>query len=128
MNTDQKTGLVLSIIQPWAWVIVHGHKSVENRTWSTKVRGWIGIHAGKKFDREGYEWIRNTFPSIALPHVNEFERGGIVGRARLVDCVTECDADPWFFGPVGFVLADAGPLPFQGCRGALGFFRMPFDG
>jgi hypothetical protein len=117
-----RTGLALSIQQPWAWLIVTGHKPVENRDWPTRVRGWIGIHAGQKFDAEGYEWVRREFPQIALPAPAEFARGGIVGRARLVDCVEEHDS-PWFFGRYGFVFADAEPLPVIGCRGKLGFFR-----
>ena len=117
-----KTGRALSIQQPWAWLIVHGHKPVENRDWPTKMRGIIGIHAGKRFDREGYEWVRATFPDIPLPDPDAFERGGIVGRATLVDCV-EDHASPWFFGDYGFVMEDAEPLPFAPCRGMLGFFR-----
>jgi len=35
----------LSVRQPWAWLIVNGHKDVENRTWSTQHRGDILIHA-----------------------------------------------------------------------------------
>ena len=40
----------ISIRQPWAWLIVHGYKDVENRTWATKHRGPILIHAGKTLD------------------------------------------------------------------------------
>src|SRR5438045_8559495 len=36
----------LSIRQPWAWLIVNGHKPVENRSWSTKYTGKLLIHAG----------------------------------------------------------------------------------
>lgn len=50
--------LALSIQQPWAWLLVNGFKPVENRSWPTKVRGRIAIHAGKKFDYEGYRWVR----------------------------------------------------------------------
>lgn len=126
MSNHQKTGKALSILQPWAWCIVQGHKPVENRTWQTKVRGWIGIHAGKGFDRDGYDWIKDTFDSLSLPAVSDFERGGIVGRARLVDCVDrnhDVRVSWWFFGPYGFLLDDAEPLPFWPCRGKLGFFR-----
>ena len=28
----------ISIRQPWAWLVVNGHKDVENRTWRTKHR------------------------------------------------------------------------------------------
>lgn len=121
----EKTGRALSVNQPWAWLVVHGYKPVENRDWPTNVRGIIGVHAGKKFDQAGYAWVQKTFPSIRMPEPHEFERGGIVGRARLVDCVTHSDS-PWFFGLYGFILADAEPLPMLPCRGMLGFFRPTF--
>lgn len=111
----------LSIQQPWAWLIVNGHKPVENRDWPTNVRGWIGIHAGKKFDADGYEWVRRKFPEITLPAPDAFERGGIVGRARLTGCV-DYHESPWFMGEYGFVFEDAEPLPLRECRGMLGFF------
>lgn len=114
----------LSIQQPWAWLIVNGYKDIENRSWPTNVRGEKLIHAGKKVDAEGYEWVRETFPEIPLPPIDALERGGIVGRARLVDCVTAM-VSRWFFGPYGFVFKDAQPLPFRPVRGMLGFFDVP---
>lgn len=115
--------IALSIQQPWAWLIVNGHKDVENRTWSTHRRGEFLIHAGKRFDREGYEWVRSSFPEIPMPPRLAFETGGIVGRARLLDCVYD-HPSRWFFGPFGFVVVDAEPLPFEACRGRLGFFEV----
>lgn len=115
---------VLSIQQPWAWLIVNGHKNVENRDWPTKVRGRVLIHAGKKYDADGAEWVRRTFPHITLPFV--FEQGGIVGAASITDCVRDMDSE-WFFGDYGFLLADAEPLPFVPVRGQLGFFAIDYD-
>ena len=115
----------LSIQQPWAWLIVNGYKDgVENRNWPTNVRGDVLIHAGKKVDTEGYEWVRETFPEIPLPPLASLERGGIVGMARLVACVSEM-ISRWFFGPFGFVFKDPKPLPFRPLRGQLGFFDVP---
>jgi hypothetical protein len=111
----------ISIQQPWAWLIVNGHKPIENRDWPTKVRGWVAIHASKKFDMNGYGWVLSRFPKIALPRPDEFERGGIVGRARLTDCIDYSES-AWFTGTFGFVFADAEPVTFQPCRGMLGFF------
>ncbi len=129
-----RTGLCLSVRQPWAWLIVHGYKPIENRDWSTNVRGVIGIHAAKKFDREGYDFVRETFPGVPMPDQDAFELGGIVGRARIVGCVHEGDAhllterdEPWFFGAYGFVFDSAEPLPFRPCRGRLGFFRPELE-
>lgn len=118
--------LALSILQPWAWLIVHGHKDIENRTWPTKRRGEILIHAGKRWGREqadDLEAIQRRFPHIQMP--DGFVLGCIVGSAEIVDCVTESDS-PWFSGPHGFVLTRArhvhNPMPF---RGQLGFFKAP---
>ncbi len=121
-----KTGLALSIQQPWAWLIVNGYKPVENRDWPTKARGTIGIHAGKKFDAEGYSIVRREFPTIPLPKPEAFLKGGIVGMANLTDCVTD-HPSPFFTGKFGFVFGAAEPLPFTPCRGMLGFFRPNLD-
>lgn len=113
--------VALSILQPWAWIIVRGHKAIENRTWHTRFRGPFLVHAGKGFDRDSEDFVRRMCPD--LPARENLQRGGIVGRAELVDCITSSD-DPWFFGPVGFVLRSASPLPFVPCRGQLGFFEV----
>ena len=38
----------ISIKQPWAYLICAGIKDVENRTWPTKYRGRVYIHASAK--------------------------------------------------------------------------------
>ncbi|MBW7932464.1 MAG: ASCH domain-containing protein [Gemmatimonadaceae bacterium] len=114
----------LSVRQPWAWLLAHGYKDVENRAWPTALRGPILLHAGQSVDKEGDAWLRQRLgPAVPLPPLASLPRGGIVGRAHLVDCV-RASPSPWFFGPFGFVLADAAPLPFQPMRGMLGFFRV----
>ena len=116
----------LSIRQPWAWLIVNGFKPYENRTWTTKFRGPLLIHAGKAFDRKGYDWVRSTFPEIDMPSSDQFERGGIVGAAELWEVAT-ASSSPWFSGPYGFCLAKATPLPFMPLAGKLGFFEVGDD-
>jgi hypothetical protein len=54
----------------------------------------------------------------------DLQRGGIVGRARIVDCIG-ASTDPWFMGRYGFVLADVEPIPFIPYKGALGLFDVP---
>lgn len=39
---------VLSIKNPWAYMIAHGIKDVENRTWKTNYRGELLIHVSGK--------------------------------------------------------------------------------
>ena len=36
---------VIVIRQPWAWLIVHGFKDIENRSWRTRYRGALLIQA-----------------------------------------------------------------------------------
>jgi hypothetical protein len=118
---------VLSILQPWAWLIVVGHKPVENRRWVSSYRGPLLIHAGKKWGREQRDdlaLVRRMFPRLEIP--DHFDLGGIVGRATMTDCVSSMDS-PWFFGPNGFVMRDPRILPFFPCRGALSFFAAPDD-
>ncbi len=115
----------LSIQQPWAWLIVNGHKDIENRTWPTHFRGVFLVHAGKKFDRDGYRYLRSRH-DIIMPEEKDFSVGGIVGSAELIDCV-DSSASQWFSGPHGFVLKEGLPLPFESLPGSLRFFTVSPD-
>ncbi|HEJ6164828.1 TPA: ASCH domain-containing protein [Pseudomonas aeruginosa] len=117
----------LSIRQPWAWLIVHGFKPVENRDWPTRYRGPCLIHASKGMTREDYEDARDLAQAqgITIPAPHELVRGGIVGVATVADCVTHSPSR-WFFGKFGFVLANAKPLPFLPINGRLGFFEVDY--
>lgn len=114
----------LSIRQPWATMIALGYKPVENRTWATKYRGDLLIHASLQYDKAGHAWIASNMPHIPIDKL-EFPRGGIIASARVVDCVTAHDS-PWFFGPVGILLADPHPLPFLAVKGRLGIFPCDY--
>lgn len=116
----------LSIRQPWAWLIVNGHKAVENRRWKSAYKGPLAIHAGKKFDRLGYNFVRSCFPDIAMPDPEAFERGGIVGMAEMTGCVT-CSDDRFFAGPYGFTLQTAKPCGFIPMAGKLSFFEVELE-
>ena len=67
--------LALSVRQPWANLIVLGLKDIEIRTWATKYRGRLLIHAGMTFDRVAM-W---RFPMETVP------RGAIIGSVKLAD-------------------------------------------
>lgn len=113
--------VAISIRQPWAWAIVHGQKDIENRSWATRFRGPVLIHASKTYDAWATETIQRLCPTfLGRPDVH---LGGIVGVAEIVDCVTAHDS-LWFDGPYGFVLRNARPVPFLPCRGQLGFFDV----
>lgn len=116
----------LSIRQPWAWLIVNGHKDIENRSWKTSFRGKIYVHAGKGMTRDEYATAlavaQDIDPGITLPPFEQLERGGIVGTVDVTGCA-DTSPSPWFFGEYGFTLANAQALPFTACRGELGFFK-----
>ena len=119
---------IISVRQPWAWLIVAGHKDIENRTWRTSYRGRLLVHASLATEPDDFpvqrEWIEN-WTGIVIPE--DLPRGAIVGSATLTDVLDMNDPggrlcfSPWFEGPYGFHMADAvefaEPIP---CRGQLG--------
>jgi hypothetical protein len=121
----------LSIRQPWAWLIVHGYKDVENRDWATNFRGRFLVHAGKVMTLPYYEdqigaMAEHHLLPAGIPSYEEMctQRGGIVGEARMTDC-RDYSPSRWYL-PGGFAwsLADAKPLPFWPMKGRLGFFNV----
>lgn len=127
LNSNEKPK-ALSIKQPWAWLIVNGHKDIENRSWNTKYRGTFLVHASQGFDSKGYDDIKNgLYGNIPnLPDKDDFQYGGIVGQADIVDCVipnSKCES-VWYQGLYGFVLKNQSTLPFKPLKGKLNFFTV----
>lgn len=117
----------ISIRQPWAWLIVNGYKDIENRTWETRIRGTVAIHAGKahgRAEREDYDRVRAKRPEIAMPPFDKLHFGAVVGSVEIVDCVSQSKSS-WFSGPIGFVLANGKPCKPVHMGGKLGFFDVP---
>ncbi|WP_374374415.1 ASCH domain-containing protein [Dongia sp.] len=141
----------LSVRQPWAWAIMHAGKTIENRDWGphypalrearemVKRPGGtrVALHASSIMPRKEYvsflcfaggsdtDLVPALLPrGLPVPAYEDLPRGGIIGEVDLVSIVDDHDS-PWFFGPLGLVLANPTPLPFRPCRGALGFFEVP---
>jgi hypothetical protein len=126
----------LSIMQPWAHLIVNGFKDIENRDWTTSYRGLILIHAGARFDPdcvtggsldEDFASYVTSICGYAPPtHVCHYPVKSLIGVVQLVDVVTE-STSPWFIGRYGFVLRDAlpfkEPIPYSG---SLKLFDVPW--
>lgn len=81
---------VLSLLQPWASLVVLGHKKIETRSWNTKYRGELLIHAsmGKKkegislFNESKSSFLYNSeFGGIAF---NDLPFGAIIGKVNLI--------------------------------------------
>ena len=74
---------VLSLRQPWAWLVANGHKVIETRTWNTKYRGPLLIHASVKMDENCdniYKAIQELLgPDCPLPAQSKLDLGALVG-------------------------------------------------
>lgn len=122
--------IALSINQPWASLIAFGLKDIENRDWATSFRGEFLIHAGLKRDKDTQDDVDAGIHPITGSALDAIpascERGGIIGVAEIVDCVSASTSD-WFVGRYGFVIRNARPITLMPCVGALGFFKPDYS-
>lgn len=97
----------LTILEPWASLIACGAKKVETRSWPTKYRGTIAIHAGLS---QKYYALQQEEPfASALEQFSEvvdiggaveaeyedrieLEYGKVIAIADLVDCLLVTDS------------------------------------
>lgn len=141
----------LSLRQPWAWMVVHGGKTIENRVWKTSFRGEFLIHASGGMTHREYRDARSFAEGVSprlrrfaiagrenlgswpryLPAFDELDRGGFVGRAKLVDVLDPprdfslCREHGWQMpGQFGLVLEEVAAVPFVACPGALSFWNV----
>lgn len=70
---------VLTLKQPWASLVAEGIKTYEFRSWKTKYRGKILIHAGYGVDKD----YMKKFESLNL----NFPAGKILAVAEIEDCL-----------------------------------------
>ena len=74
---------VITIKQPFATLIAEGLKEYEFRTWRTRYRGEILIHAGKGIDKKAMK---------KFEHLNlEYPVGCIIAKAEITDCIKIMD-------------------------------------
>jgi len=136
----------LTILQPYAWLIASGPKRVENRTWPTRYRGPLLIHAGKRLAPNDW-WYDDLLASrwrapLPLPAFHDgevvtnwarraFPFGALVGVCELTGCVQYSPAgslaeNRWASGPFCWILdnvhAFADPIGYRGQRG---LFHVP---
>jgi hypothetical protein len=119
---------VLSVKNPWAYLIIHGfdfgpdmggyiQKDVENRTWETKYRGPLLIHASKNFDQNAY-WDMRPW-NVKWADYN----GKIIGKVELVDCIRD-SASRWAEkGLWHWVLKNPIPVDPIPVKGSLGLWE-----
>lgn len=136
MSLDRRT--VLSVQQPWAWLLTHGPrnpllttgpnppapwKDVENRTWHVGYRGTLWIHAGMKVDAKAYESLYHAFPNIPLPRLQDLPRRGIVGRVRLVEIVRDSPSVWAMTGCYHWKVTEPEETAFESMPGRQGLFH-----
>ncbi len=120
----------LSIRQPWAWLIVHGSKDIENRSWHTKFRGRFLVHASQGMTQREYADACNFCHRKGLgqpPRYDVLKKywcGRIIGSVDLIDSA-DSSTSPWYMGEKAFVLRDPRPLPLTPIKGRLNFFEVP---
>ena len=81
---------VLTIQQPWASLVAHGHKKIETRSWNAKYRGELLIHAGAKKIRlqDGmYDLIDHMERIGFMKDFDKLPYGAIIGKVNLVDVI-----------------------------------------
>lgn len=70
---------VLTLKQPWATLVAEGIKKYEFRSWKTKYRGKILIHAGSGIDKKELDKYQNLG--------YEFPKSKIIACVDLIDCL-----------------------------------------
>lgn len=139
--------LALTLKHPWPWAIAILGKRIENRTWHPgsrlRVGGWFAIHGGK-WPSSASELEDLHFRAASL--ANDYRDRLPGGDASLLDVMafsgvsavakfggvvlpgSALSSDPWFEGPVGWLMTEVVALPEPvPCRGAQGLWPLPPD-
>jgi hypothetical protein len=133
----------ITVLQPWAQLLVLGVKRVEIRSWKTRHRGPLFIHAGRGFpaaarERCGQEPLRGILAAAGIKSPADLPRGALLGVVTLEDCLPAdqllfgdpdrlelgwCDLRPGYWAwKVSAARRLDVPIPYQG---VLGIFDVP---
>ena len=137
----------LSLTQPWASMVAWGEKRIETRSWSTKHRGLVAIHAAKGWpttarafaqtNRYVLAALRARIADGRIMMADEIPLGAIVAVCRVVDVqLTQALVDGltdqeralgnYEPGRYGWRLDDIIELPVPiPCKGSLGLWTVP---
>ncbi len=134
----------ISLWQPWASLWCSKRKVHETRRWRCSHRGWLLVHAAKRFETD---FDRDDRLRLILDHefggewTNDLPTGALIGMVNVVDCrptqtlygdtaASDDDRECGDFGPSRFAwkrdefrLFDQ-PIPY---RGRQGFFNVRAD-
>jgi activating signal cointegrator 1 len=141
----------LTMTQPWATLVAIGENSIETRSWGTRYRGPLAVHAAKGFPRDARELCRVSPYRQALARhsyvdAGDLPLGAVIAVATLDDVIrfttrsradarirarrgelprNEADFGDFSAGRYGWVLEDVKllekPIP---ARGMLGLWKL----
>lgn len=136
---------ILTLTQPWASLVAIGAKRIETRSWATKYRGPIAIHAAKgmtsgdrlvcfnrPFSQHLDEWCltANTLPRGAIVAVATLDKIVTTEYALTMSSMTNDERAFGNYKPdrYAWLLSDVRHLrePIA-CKGALGLRFVPLD-
>ena len=117
----------LTLVQPWADCIMFHGKNVENRNWTTKLRGYIAIHASAKIHRPSFHSCNRIY-SLNIES-DGLSFGAILGFAELTDVIEISritrKTEKWFEGKYGLVISEVMVIEKPvSVKGSLGFWRL----
>jgi hypothetical protein len=122
----------ITLWQPWATLVALGLKQYETRSWSTRYRGWLAIHAAKRDpDVNVFAAALQDMRTRGWYSWENIPRGAVVAVVRLVAChSTEgLIASPreqlygnwapgrWAWELRDVVCLEAHPIPTRGSQG-----------
>jgi hypothetical protein len=88
----------ISLLQPWATLLLAGAKRFETRGWQTAHRGRLAIHAGRRFPPAAHalcrsEPFRNLLHAAGCDDPEALPLGAVLGTVELVRCSRVEDLD-----------------------------------
>jgi hypothetical protein len=130
---------VLTVKNPWAYLIIFGGKDIENRVRKTNYRGRIAIHCSKESDRLAYMGYGGNDPVLKKAFEEVCEKraeieklnGKIIGTVEIYNCsypalTVQVSNSPWIemISPWHYWLKNPEPLkePIS-ARGMLGLWN-----
>jgi activating signal cointegrator 1 len=90
-RAQPRTIPALSLLQPWASLVALGNKCVETRSWATRYRGLLAIHASKRWHHEDAllaqtEPFRAAWRAAQIRTLRELPLGAVVAVCILTEC------------------------------------------
>lgn len=125
----------ITVKQPYASLIATGIKKYEFRTWKSKYRGKLLIHAGKGIDKKAMEKFKDynlEYPACCIiaicdmvdcVKIDDEAREMLLKENELVYGKTACDKD---FDGYGFKLENVKKIESIPVKGALSFWEYDY--